>query len=169
MASHLFQNHRFQKWVLHVSRIDSIVLSIDSIVLRIKSIVLRIDSIVIKIDFICATFGLLVCKIDSRLNCVQNVLNCDKNQLDYDKNWLDLCYIRLSCQQNSFSQKKTNSMHNYQLDCVPHSTRYTYYLLILPLFKLILQQSSRSFSNLVDSLTPTAVTCHLTTPTRHAQ
>ena len=84
-----------------------IVLSIDSIMLRIKSIVLRTDLIVIKLTsfFICATFGLLVCKIDSRLNYAQNVLNCDKNQLDCDKNWLDLCYIRLSCQQNWIGQK----------------------------------------------------------------
>ena len=78
MASRLFQNCRFQKCVVCVSRIDSILLRIESIVIRIDSIcatfdstvrkidlVEKNDSIVIRIDSICATFDSTVRKFDS--------------------------------------------------------------------------------------------------------
>ena len=105
---------------------------IDSI--KKTDLIKKTDSIVMKIDSICATFNSIVSTIDS--------------------------------------VKKTDSimsMQNHQLNGVPRST------LILPCLsqssnnqvdpstiESILQQSSRFFSNRVDSLTPT-------TPTGHTQ
>ena len=106
--------------------------------------------------------------------------NCRSKNCDVCVSRIDSIVIRIdsivikidSIVHKIDSLKKTDLMQNYGLDCVPRSTQY---LLILPCssqsftIESIIQQLSRSFSNQVNLLMPTAATWHLTTPTRHVQ
>ena len=179
MASRLFQNCRSENCVVCGSRIDSIVLRIDSIVTRIDSIVTRIDSIVIKIDSIEKTDSIvlridsIVMRIDSIVIKIDSIEKTDSIVLRIDSIVIkidSICATFDSIVSTIDSVKKTASMQNHRLDCVPRST------LILPCL-------SQSFNNRVDPSTIQLIlqqsspfahanrshTRHLTTPTGHAQ
>ena len=106
---------------------------------RIDSILLKIDSILLKIDSIVI------------------------NRLDW-KNRLDLRHVRFDCQHNWLGQKNRLDAKLSTRSCATFHSMFT----DSTLFESILQQSGRSFSNRVDSATPTAATWDLTTPTGHA-